>query len=130
LSILAQKVATKVPSPFRGAGQGGGDRIKKHSRQLRNQATEAEKKLWYHIRNKQLGYKFRRQQPIGNYIADFVCLEQKLVVELDGGQHASQLEYDANRTEFLNNEEYRVFRAWNNEVFENIAGCWKRFCFY
>ncbi|MEQ1706372.1 MAG: endonuclease domain-containing protein, partial [Rickettsiales bacterium] len=69
------------------------------------------------------GYGFRRQYPIDKkYIADFVCLEKKLVIELDGGQHAEQIEYDNTRTKFLNQKGYEVLRFWNNDIMENIEG--------
>ena len=79
--------------------------------------TDAEKLLWRHLRNRELGgYKFRRQRPVGPYIVDFVCLEKKLVVEIDGGQHAGQVELDAERSDYLKEKGYRVMRFWNNEV--------------
>ncbi|SOD66997.1 Very-short-patch-repair endonuclease [Alysiella filiformis DSM 16848] len=82
--------------------------------------TLAEQHLWYFLRKKQLnGIKFRRQQTIGSYIADFVSMEHKLIIELDGGQHAEQIVYDNARTEFLNSQGYRVVRFWNNEVLQN-----------
>ncbi len=61
-------------------------------------------------------YKFRRQHPIGAYIADFVCLEKKLIIELDGGQHTKQVEYDENRSAWLKERGYRVLRYWNHDV--------------
>lgn len=79
--------------------------------------TDAEKLLWRHLRNRELGgYKFRRQRPIGTYIVDFVCLEKKIVIEVDGGQHAGQVELDAERSDYLKEKGYRVMRFWNNEV--------------
>jgi very-short-patch-repair endonuclease len=66
------------------------------------------------------GNRFRRQQPIGPYIVDFVCLEKRLVIELDGGQHAEQPEYDAERTAWLESQGFRVMRFWNNQVLEEI----------
>ncbi len=85
--------------------------------QLRTNATEAEKRLWYFLRNRQLaGYKFRRQFPIPPYIVDFICLEQRLIIELDGGQHADAEAYDAARTAFLDQQGFRVLRFWNNDV--------------
>jgi len=66
------------------------------------------------------GNRFRRQQPIGQYIVDFVCLEKKLVIELDGGQHAEQSAYDAERTAWLECQGFRVLRFWNNQVLEEI----------
>lgn len=93
------------------------DHLLSRSRRLRRQQTEAETRLWSRLRAKRLhGLKFRRQVPIGNYIADFVCPGAKLVVEVDGSQHADDSGYDARRTEFLEREGYRVLRFWNNEV--------------
>jgi very-short-patch-repair endonuclease len=95
------------------------ENIKAHAKGLRKNLTDAEQKLWQHLRNRQLeGYKFRRQQLIGKYIVDFVCFEKKLVVELDGGQHldSERIEYDSNRTRWLESRGYRVLRFWNHEV--------------
>ena len=92
-------------------------------RALRNQPTEAEHRLWQYLRRRQLdGCRFRRQHPFGDYILDFVCLERKLVVELDGGQHADNVSYDARRTQFLEIAGFSMVRFWNNDVFDNIAG--------
>lgn len=87
------------------------------ARRLRGNQTDAERKLWFHLRFRQLGgYKFRRQQIIGRYIVDFVCCEKRLVVEVDGGQHALQEERDAHRTAWLGSQGFRVVRFWNNDV--------------
>ena len=87
------------------------------ARQLRNESTDAERRLWYFLRRQQLdGHKFRRQFPLAGYIADFVCVPARLVVELDGGQHLAALEYDERRTEALQGEGYRVLRFWNDDV--------------
>lgn len=92
-------------------------------RELRRNATEVEKRLWSRLRNRQLdGIKFRRQTPIGRYIVDFVSESEKLIVELDRGQHAQQTEADAERTQALESMGYIVIRFWNNEVIENIDG--------
>ena len=88
---------------------------------LRSSATEAEKMLWHGLRDRRLGgLKFRRQQPIagGRYVADFVCLERKLIVEVDGSQHTAA--GDAARTDFLKKEGFRVLRFWNPEVLTNL----------
>lgn len=75
------------------------------------------------MRNRQLyNYKFRRQFPIEPYIADFVCLDLKLIIELDGGQHASQIDYDNQRSLFLEQRGFKVIRFWNNDVIENTVG--------
>ena len=86
------------------------------ARELRRNMTEAEKFVWYRIRRCQLGgFKFRRQHPLGPFIVDFVCLERKLVLELDGGQHAEpeRADYDARRSAWLKERGYRVYRIWN-----------------
>ena len=81
--------------------------------------------MWYQLRNRRLGgYKFRRQFPIGSYIADFCCYEHRLIVELDGGDHAKSKDYDEVRTAYLESQNYRVIRFWNNEVLkETEAVC-------
>lgn len=85
--------------------------------ELRKNPTEAERKLWAHLRLRQLGgYKFRRQHPIGPYIADFICIERKLIIEVDGGQHDDNKFYDSKRDKWLENKGFRVLRFWNNEV--------------
>ncbi|MEW6327782.1 MAG: endonuclease domain-containing protein [Thermodesulfobacteriota bacterium] len=87
------------------------------AKSLRRKQSEAERQLWRYIRNRQLaGFKFRRQHIIEPYIVDFICLERKLIIEIDGGQHAEHLEYDARRTAFLGRKGFRVIRFWNNEV--------------
>jgi very-short-patch-repair endonuclease len=93
-----------------------------HAIELRKELTPAERKLWALIRNDQLGVNFRRQHAIGNYIPDFVCIEQKLIIELDGSQHLEQVKYDEERTKYLNSLGYKVIRFWNNEVTNNIDG--------
>jgi very-short-patch-repair endonuclease len=91
------------------------------ARQLRRNSTEAEKRLWTSLRQSLPGFKWRRQMPVGPYIADFACFAEKLVVELDGGQHAAS-ETDAARTAFLESQGYRVLRFWNNDVLANTDG--------
>jgi len=92
-------------------------RIWIRARQLRNESTDAERRLWYFLRRQQLdGHKFRRQYPLAGYIADFVCVPAKLVIELDGGQHLDALAYDRRRTEALQRAGYRVLRFWNDDV--------------
>ena len=95
----------------------------KLQRKLRNNPTDAEALLWRQLRGRQLeGCKFRRQHPFLDFILDFACLERKLVVELDGGQHADAATYDARRTASLENAGFTVLRFWNNDVFENTDG--------
>jgi very-short-patch-repair endonuclease len=94
-----------------------------NARYLRRNMTDAEQAVWRVVRDKQLqGYRFRRQRPMGKYIADFVCLEAKLVIEVDGGQHADHADYDAARTAFLVKLGFRVLRFWNNDVLQNLGG--------
>ncbi|MCG2778593.1 MAG: endonuclease domain-containing protein [Desulfobacterales bacterium] len=93
------------------------------ARDLRRSSTEAEKILWQRLRNKQLdGLKFRRQQAIGRYIVDFVNFDRKLVIELDGGQHAVEKEKDRERDQWLQTQGFEVLRYWNNEILENLEG--------
>ena len=92
------------------------------AKMLRKNQTEAEKLLWRGLRSKGLsGLKFRRQQPIGNYIVDFVCLDEMLIIEVDGGQHADD-EGDLKRDSWLQKEGFRVLRFWNNDVLGNLDG--------
>ena len=87
------------------------------ARELRKNQTGAENLLWRHIRNRQLnGYKFRRQFPLGSYIVDFACLSLKLIIEVDGSQHMSNMDYDNTRTQYLENHGFQVIRFWNNDV--------------
>jgi very-short-patch-repair endonuclease len=92
------------------------------ARKLRANQTDAETKLWHRIRNRQIsGFKFVRQEPIGRYICDFVCREQGIVVEVDGGQHLES-KRDEIRDRYLAEQGYRVLRFWNNDVLSNIDG--------
>lgn len=96
-----------------------------YARKLRRDQTEAEKLLWRHLRNKQLqGIKFRRQFQIGKYIVDFVALDERIILELDGSQHmgSAQEGYDRKRTKWLEANDYRVIRFWDNEILTNING--------
>jgi very-short-patch-repair endonuclease len=99
------------------------------ARSLRKSSTPAEHKLWMRLRNRQLdGVKFRRQQPIGQYVVDFFCLEARLVIELDGGWHGEDLKRveDEQRTAYLESQGYLVMRFWNNEVTEDNRGVLER----
>jgi very-short-patch-repair endonuclease len=90
---------------------------------LRREATPAEKKLWSVLRGSALGgLKFRRQQRLGPFVADFACQSARLVIEIDGDSHAHQIDYDARRTEFLIREGYRVLRFTNSDVMDNLEG--------
>ncbi|QKJ59796.1 endonuclease domain-containing protein [Serratia fonticola] len=93
------------------------------ARRLRSDMTEAEQALWLQLRDRRLaGFKFRRQFPVGPFIADFGCWQAKPIVELDGGQHSGQVAYDQQRTSFLEQQGYTVIRFWNDEVLRNWEG--------
>ena len=93
------------------------------ARNLRNNATPAERLLWQQLRLLKLeGHHFRRQVPIDKFIADFACHSAKLIIELDGGQHGDAVDYDAERTKTLESHGYRVIRFWNNDVFQALEG--------
>ena len=97
----------------------------KFARHLRRNESDAERKLWYKLRSRQFeNLKFRRQHPIGKYIVDFVSLDKKIVIEVDGSQHdkSRNLENDKQRTSWLESEGFRVIRFWNNDVLLNIEG--------
>ena len=90
-----------------------------HVRALRQNMTDAEKHLWYFLRAKRLnGHKFRRQHLVHPFIVDFICINKKLIIEIDGGQHAEQLQYDEKRSIFLKLKGYRVLRFWNMDIFK------------
>ena len=104
-----------MPEPF----------LRDHARDLRKQSTDAEARLWRELRGRRFsGFKFRRQQPLGDFIADFCCLERKLTIELDGGQHAEDLEraHDEERTTALAEMGFRELRFWNTDVFQKLTG--------
>jgi very-short-patch-repair endonuclease len=133
-SQLMSSDASSSPPPLRGrsdraAVREGGQQPAHHraisevtrnrARSLRHNMTEAEKRLWYWLRAHRFnGIAFRRQTPIGPYIVDFVSHELRLVIEIDGGQHAES-KSDAPRTDWLNSKDYRVLRFWNSEVLKN-----------
>jgi very-short-patch-repair endonuclease len=95
----------------------------KLARALRRHSTEAEKLLWSRLRGRRFdGIKFKRQVPIANYVVDFVALDLKFVIEVDGGQHALRADQDAERTRILEEWGYHVIRFWNNDVLGNIDG--------
>jgi very-short-patch-repair endonuclease len=99
-------------------------RLTERARELRKKQTKAEAHLWGYLRNKGLGVKFRRQEPVGFYIADFLCEEHSLIVEVDGWHHKNS-EYEKVRDAWLNAAGYRVIRFWNNEVLTNVEGVLK-----
>lgn len=91
--------------------------MKARARALRKNQTDAEKLMWHHLRNRRLdGLKFRRQYQVGSYIVDFACLEEHLVVEVDGGQHSLQIQADEQRSSFLRSKGLIVVRFWNHQV--------------
>ena len=93
------------------------------ARRLRRDQTDVERKLWFRLRDRRLdGWKFRRQVTIGPYIADFCCESARLIIELDGGQHAERSAADAKRTTALEAQGYLVLRFWNNDVLQNMDG--------
>ncbi len=124
--------------PLDGGGLGGGDKpakanaemkkrpiagARERARSLRRDMTDAEKSIWRILRLSQIdGHRFRRQVPLGRYIADFVCHDGRLIIEIDGGQHQVSALQEAERTRFLQDQGYRVLRFWNNEVLSNLEG--------
>jgi very-short-patch-repair endonuclease len=91
---------------------------RQRARSLRKNSTDAERHLWYHLRAGRLGFKYKRQVPIDAYIVDFICLEKRLVIELDGGQHMDNKIYDTKRTDWLMTKGFKVLRFWNHDVFQ------------
>ncbi|TDY04009.1 endonuclease domain-containing protein [Thiohalophilus thiocyanatoxydans] len=108
----------KLPSPAGGRGVGGeGATLRQRAKQLRSSQTPAEELLWLYLRaHRFMGLKFKRQKPIGHYIVDFVCHSPKIIIEIDGGQHVEQEEYDQRRALVLKQKGFTVLRFWNNEV--------------
>ncbi len=95
--------------------------MRERARDLRKNPTEAERLLWQHLRRRQLGgFRFRRQHAIGPNILDFYCFEERVAIEVDGGQHSRQAAYDAERTSFLESEGVHVLRFWNNQVLGEV----------
>ena len=92
--------------------------MRRRAKKLRTQSTDSERHLWYYLRANRLGYKFKRQVPIGSYIVDFACLEKRLIIELDGGQHSDNQKYDLDRTAWLNQRGFTVLRFWNHDVLQ------------
>jgi very-short-patch-repair endonuclease len=92
------------------------------ARELRRNSTDAERRLWRALRSKLPQYKWRRQMPVGPYFADFACFAEKLIIEIDGGQHASAQLYDDRRTRFIEAQGFRVLRFWNNDAMSNTDG--------
>lgn len=95
------------------------------ARNLRKNSTIQERRLWNLLKNRQFyNLKFKRQQPIGEYIVDFICKEEKIIIEIDGGQHniINNIQSDKERTDYLQSLGYNVIRFWNDEIYENIDG--------
>ncbi|OIR16485.1 hypothetical protein GALL_32100 [mine drainage metagenome] len=119
---ISNFAAHHSPLPLVGEGQGRG-KILDNAKTLRSNQTKVEERLWYHLRaHRFMGLKFRRQKPMGSYIVDFVCVERRLIIELDGGQHAEQTAYDQQRDAWLSNQGYTVLRFWNNDVMQELEG--------
>ena len=98
-------------------------KMQRRAAELRRNQTEAEARLWAYLRAHRVnGVHFRRQHTIGNFIVDFCAPRKKLIIEVDGGQHLEQEEYDADRTNFLESQGYTVLRFWNNEIMKEIEG--------
>lgn len=98
-----------------------------NAKTLRRNLTDAEQKLWYYLRaHRFMGRKFKRQKPIGRYVVDFICLEEKLIIELDGGQHAESVTYDQERDVWLRSLGYTVLRFWNNEMLNETESVLER----
>jgi very-short-patch-repair endonuclease len=124
-----EKEAPSFPSPLEGEGgsrrltdEGAVNRTQRFAKQLRKDMTDAEKKLWYALRDRRFeNFKFRRQVPIGKYIADFVCQDCKLIVEVDGSQHEGSV-HDRERDAWLTSVGYRVLRFWNIDTFKALDG--------
>ena len=103
----------------------GGRKTTERAQRLRRELTDAERTPWYGLRHAQLGWRFRRQFPVPPYIVDFACVEARLIVECDGGQHNKPGEHDR-RDQFLNQRGWRILRFWNNDILQNRAGVLER----
>lgn len=95
--------------------------LRQRARNLRNNSTDAERHLWYYLRANRLGFKFKRQVPIGAYIVDFVCHQKRLIVELDGSQHMNNKAYDAQRSDWLLSRGFKVVRFWNHDIIQQTS---------
>jgi len=118
------------PSPSGGRGVGERERkarLLRHAKAMRSNPTEAEQRLWHHLRAKRfMGLKFKRQSPVGPFIADFVCLQLKLIIEVDGGQHGGLK--DKRRDAWFARQGFRVLRFWNNEVLGQTEAVLESIC--
>ncbi len=123
-SLPSREGRTPLPSI---EGTGSRTAMRKSStekaRELRQKSTDAERLLWRFLRAKRFdGLKFRRQEPIGNYTVDFVCFDNQVIVEVDGGQHVKRKAEDEKRTRWLEEQGFKVLRFWNNDVLKNTEG--------
>jgi very-short-patch-repair endonuclease len=132
---MSATLAAYIPSPLWGEGRVRGEvevcvvceSPRDFARGLRRRQTDAERRIWARLRDRRLlGVKFTRQVPIGPYVVDFCSRERKLIVELDGGQHAAHTDYGAGRTAFLQALGYRVLRFWDNDALANTDGVLQR----
>ncbi len=98
--------------------------IRAYAKTNRRNLTSAEAILWSCLKGRQLGWQFRRQHPVGRYIADFACAKAGLIVEVDGATHGSDRDvaYDASRTEFLESRDWTVYRVWTQDIYDNLNG--------
>ncbi len=105
--------------------------LQERAKGLRVQATEAEQRMWFQLRDRRfMALKFRRQVPFERYIADFVCKELKLIIELDGGQHVEHGSYDQRRSRWLEGQGYTVLRFWNNQVLQEMEAVLEAVCMW
>ncbi len=98
--------------------------IRNYAKLNRSNLTNAETVLWSRLKGRRLGYHFRRQHPVGRYIADFACVKAGLIIEVDGATHGTDAErvYDAARTTYLNAQGWTVYRVWNQDIYNNLNG--------
>ena len=126
---LVGDAVASVPPPSAGEGQprsgrerGSSNLLRHRAKQMRSDPTPAEHRLWQILRAKRLaGFKFKRQLVIDHYVADFVCIQRRVIVEADGGQH-SESAHDAKRDAYLRAQGFRILRFWNSDIFDNEEG--------
>jgi very-short-patch-repair endonuclease len=119
---LPRKVTPKRSKRIGQPNPNRSTRMRNLARSLRKDMTDAERKLWFLLRDRRLtGFKFRRQVPVGRYVADFLSFEMRLIVEADGSQHDASLR-DAERDAWLRQQGYRILRFWNSEILNNPDG--------
>jgi len=117
------KEKTQLPPPEKSPRRWADKSASTNARRLRRNMTDAERLLWSRLRGKQIdGFRFRKQVPLGRFVADFACMEPRLAIEIDGGQHARQMAQDDARSVWLESQGFTVLRFWNNEVSDNIEG--------